>query len=214
MSLTRICILLGTLCRLLKWITNQIMKRFILFTILFIFVLQAYAQSYVDLGLPSGTLWKDINEDGGLYTHEQAMSKYGFNSLPSIEQLIELRDSCHWVRTDSGYIVYGPNNNYICMPLTGYWHCVYWKDRSGGKDYYGSIWSSDQYYWSRSELGALYLAYSIGDYEHDGYVSVWGDKACDRRAVRLVKGAHTSWFVDLGLPSGTLWKNRNEKDIE
>ena len=37
---------------------------------------------YVDLGLPSGTLWKDKNEEGGFYTYDQAVSKFG-NKLPT-----------------------------------------------------------------------------------------------------------------------------------
>ena len=43
---------------------------------------------YVDLGLPSGTLWKGKNE-GGWYTYEEAISMFG-NLLPTKEQFEEL----------------------------------------------------------------------------------------------------------------------------
>ena len=53
------------------------------------------AQGLVDLGLPSGTLWKDKNEEGGFYTYEQAMSKFG-DKLPTKEQFKELKNKCQW----------------------------------------------------------------------------------------------------------------------
>lgn len=49
------------------------------------------ADGYVDLGLPSGTLWKTENEDCGLVTYDKAYELYG-NSLPTYEQLKELND--------------------------------------------------------------------------------------------------------------------------
>ncbi|HJJ45480.1 MAG TPA: hypothetical protein O0Y17_00165 [Methanocorpusculum sp.] len=45
---------------------------------------------YVDLGLPSGTLWKDKNESGGFYTYDEAMKAFG-NNLPTMEQFEEPR---------------------------------------------------------------------------------------------------------------------------
>ena len=36
-------------------------------------------EGYVDLGLPSGTLWKAENEDCGLITYDQAINFYGRN---------------------------------------------------------------------------------------------------------------------------------------
>ena len=71
----------------------------------------ALPQGYVDLGLPSGTLWKDQNEIAGLYTYEQAMEKFG-NELPTKEQLEELQTSCRWTWTGSSYRVEGPNGNH------------------------------------------------------------------------------------------------------
>lgn len=85
------------------------------------------AQGYVDLGLPSGTLWKDRNEDGGFFTYEQALNKFG-DKLPTKEQLKELRSKCQWTRIHNGdgmvvYKVVGPNGNFISLPGEGYCDC-------------------------------------------------------------------------------------------
>ena len=48
------------------------------------------SQGYVDLGLPSGTLWGTTNEDG-LYDYDSAVKKFG-SKLPMKEQLVELKE--------------------------------------------------------------------------------------------------------------------------
>ncbi len=75
---------------------------------------------YVDLGLPSGTKWKSLNEGGNnaLYTYNEATSKFG-NKLPTQEQYVELKNQCTWTYTGSGYKVVGPNGNSIYFPLAG-----------------------------------------------------------------------------------------------
>ncbi len=96
------------------------------------------AQGWVDLGLPSGTLWKDKNEEGGFYTYNQAMDKFG-NSLPTKEQFEELKSFCRWTWRGNGYDVVGPNGNLIVLPAAGFsaWN-VY--DNNGGS--IGTYWSS------------------------------------------------------------------------
>ena len=56
-------------------------------------VAPAIPAGYVDLGLPSGTLWKEQNEIDGFCTYEQAMALFG-NDLPTKEQWEELILSC------------------------------------------------------------------------------------------------------------------------
>lgn len=94
------------------------------------------AQGWVDLGLPSGTLWKDKNEEG-LYTFDEAMTRYGSN-LPTKEQLEELINSCRWAWQYGGYKVVGPNGNSILLSATG------WRRREGSVYSVGSLGS----YWS------------------------------------------------------------------
>ena len=84
------------------------------------------ADEYVDLGLPSGTLWKAQNEPCGLITHDKAMYMYG-NNLPTKEQCEELINSCVWTWKGDGYNVMGPNNKTIFFAMgkgkkkSGYW---------------------------------------------------------------------------------------------
>lgn len=98
-------------------------------------------QGYVDLGLPSGTLWKDTNEGevNCRYTYDAAMNKFG-NELPSKEQLIELKEKCIWLWINGSYKIIGVNGNYIMLPAYG-------RQESGEKTAidegkYGAYWSS------------------------------------------------------------------------
>ena len=76
------------------------------------------AIGYVDLGLPSGTLWKSTNEDCGLITFDKAYNFYG-SSIPTKEQWEELRDNCLWVWRQNGYNVKGRNGESIFLPAAG-----------------------------------------------------------------------------------------------
>ena len=80
----------------------------------------------VNLGLPSGTLWYEINEEKTgdkndlyqyVYAYDDAVTLYG-NNLPSEKQWEELRDRCRWAWAGSGYIV-SSNGNFIYLPAAG-----------------------------------------------------------------------------------------------
>lgn len=95
------------------------------------------AQGLVDLGLPSGTLWKDSNEPGGHYSYEEAISRFG-KKLPTKEQWQELIEKCCWTESGSYYKATGPNGNSIFLPShTRFRECEGWLN--GGEGYY---WSS------------------------------------------------------------------------
>ena len=92
---------------------------------------------YIDLGLPSGTLWADTNEEG-YYTFDEAVSKYGGN-LPTYEQFKDLKDHCQLEWTGNGYEITGPNGNTMVLPAAGFIGC------NGGVfcvDSLGRYWSS------------------------------------------------------------------------
>lgn len=72
---------------------------------------------YVDLGLPSGTLWKNQNEQG-LYDYDKAIRTFG-NKLPTLKQWEELFDECVWMWKENGYKVIGPNHNSIMLMVSG-----------------------------------------------------------------------------------------------
>ncbi len=131
------------------------------------------AQGFVDLGLPSGTLWKDKNEDGGFYTYEQALNKYGSN-MPTKEQFEELKDKCRWSWTGNGYSVTGPNGNSIVLPASGVRSCdgsVYGVGTLG--DYWSSTPKDSDFAWDL-------------DF-HSGGVYVSNNRRCYGHSVRLVQ---------------------------
>lgn len=81
------------------------------------------AQGYVDLGLPSGTLWKDRNECG-FYDYDEAIQLFG-DTLPTKEQFQELIDYCQWTwggwgNTPAHYTVTGPNQSSVIFTIEGY----------------------------------------------------------------------------------------------
>jgi len=130
---------------------------------------------YVDLGLPSGTLWKSANEEGGFYTYEQALAKFG-NSLPTKEQMEELKNSCTWTWTGKGYKVVGPNGKFIVLPAAGFQQCGDYGSDIDTIDT-GSFWTSNT-----SESGSAWI---IGFSQ----IKVWMGSAarCSGRSIRLVK---------------------------
>ena len=92
---------------------------------------------YTDLGLPSGTIWKNFNATG-FYTYDEAVSKFG-NRLPTKEQWDELKAECQWTWNGSGYKVTGPNGNSIFLPAAGEKDL---NDSISEIGTYGNYWSS------------------------------------------------------------------------
>lgn len=118
---------------------------------------------YVDLGLPSGTKWRDHNETG-YYTYNQAIS-YG-SKLPTKAQWNELKNLCTWRWTGSGYMVTGLNGNYIILPADG---CTI----NGTIQQYGT---SGNYRTSDKidNDNAWYLYFSSSSISFSGYSSHYG----------------------------------------
>lgn len=127
---------------------------------------------YVDLGLKSGTLWKENNESG-FYTYDEAMARFG-KKLPTLQQWEELENKCKWKRNGSRYRVTGPNGNSITLPAAGSHDCL------GAVAYvgqFGSYWSSTP---DNSEL-IWYLATSPNG------VGMLSTPGCNGHSVRLVQ---------------------------
>lgn len=100
--------------------------------------LKAIPEGYVDMDLPSGTLWKERNESG-FYSFAEASAFFG-DSLPDETQYRELKNACDWSWTGSGYRVTGPNGNSIYFPASG------WRWSTGSVSNEGT----HGYYWSSS----------------------------------------------------------------
>lgn len=136
-------------------------------------------KGYVDLGLPSETLWKERNEKG-FYLYSQAISQFGEN-LPTKEQFEELRDYCQWIWEEDGYTFKGPNGNSIFLPAKGYREC-------DGNVVHLMGWHNELvkfgYYWSSTPGGldcAKYLLFVPGS------VNIRTHYRCCGCSVRLVK---------------------------
>ena len=161
---------------------------------------------YVDLGLPSGTKWSNVNEDG-FYTFDVAVSKFDSN-LPTIKQWEELCHECEWKWSETGgYRVTGPNGKSITLPAAGFRNCNGSVRDVGSNGNYGSSTAD-------GSDGAWYLGFDSGD------VFVYGNLRCHGLSVRLVRQAgqyvearEAGQYVDLGLPSGTKWSNVNEDGL-
>lgn len=136
-------------------------------------------EGYVDLGLPSGTLWKTTNEPNpadtnDFYTFDEAVATFG-DKMPTKLQINELIEKSQWSFDEDNNIATatGPNGNTLVLPLQGKRAC------SGnilGVGYNGSYWSKtplDDEYAFRMDLGG-------------GSVYVYDGKRCAGASVRLV----------------------------
>lgn len=113
------------------------MKRILFILALVMSAIGVMAQEYVDLGLPSGTLWKTTNEQGILFTYEDAERLFG-DQLPTREQLAELAGFCEVTPVRGFFRFTGPNGNYILMPASGYRE---WRGIVYGVGKTGTYWS-------------------------------------------------------------------------
>jgi hypothetical protein len=128
---------------------------------------------YVDLGLPSGTLWKRQNEYG-FYTYEQALNRFG-NKLPERHHFLELINECTWIWMDDyGYKVVGPNGNSITLPAAGFRNCDGDVHHVGAG---GNYWSSTPF---DSDSAWSFIFNSSGVYMNLDY-------HCNGLSVRLVQ---------------------------
>lgn len=152
------------------------MKKILVMMVLGLVCMGVGAEKYVDLGLPSGTLWKSTNEQGSLLTYEEAERLYG-EKLPTREQLAELAGFCE-IKVEKGFFRFtGPNGNYILMPAFGYreWRGIIY---SVGES--GSYWSRTP---SHNDNEYYYLSiYSSGDW----YVGGTSEPEISGHSVRLV----------------------------
>ena len=97
---------------------------------------------YVDLGLPSATLWKSSKEKG-FYDYDSALCYFG-DRLPSYEQFEELIKYCSWSWNGIGLEVTGNNGNSIFLEAAG------WRDQKGRVTLVGT----DGGYWSSTKKGS------------------------------------------------------------
>jgi len=128
----------------------------------------------VDLGLPSGTLWKHFNEEG-YYTYDEAVEKFGDN-LPTREQWEELKGMCKWKWKGNGYDVTGPNGHTIYLHAEG---C------RNGTEMFGV--GTFGVYWSNTYYGEEYASGNNGYRFDNNDISVYNYDRYYSLSVRLVR---------------------------
>lgn len=79
---------------------------------------------YIDLGLPSGTLWATQNAevDGKrFFSFQEAINIFGADHLPSRNNFDELAYYCNWKwnKRKKGYLIKSKNGNSIFLPADG-----------------------------------------------------------------------------------------------
>lgn len=130
---------------------------------------------FIDLGLPSGTKWRTLNEEG-LLTFDDAVATFG-KQLPSQKQFTELYEKCQWKELkDGGYKVIGPNGNFIIFPFTGYINCT---GEFRGENEMGDYWTSTPKKGSDESYRVAMMK--------DRGVKIVLHTRCYQRAVRLVE---------------------------
>ena len=130
---------------------------------------------FVDLGLPSGTLWK-ISNTKIFCTYDEALQAIG-GQLPTKEQFEELISQCDWTWLDSGgYLVKGKNGNSISLPANGQKYGDEVADARG----VGA-------YWSRTTKGEGELVYYM-EFTSERHEIDWTGKSGPFQcSLRLVK---------------------------
>ena len=144
---------------------------------------QTVPEGYVDLGLPSGTLWKASNESG-FYDYDAAVKKFGTN-LPSKKQWSELMNYCTWIWTGSGYKVFGHNGKSIVLSALGLLDCGGDEYDVGTTGYYSSSTPDGEEYEDETDAwyngNAWFLLFSADNVDLDE------NPRCFYVSVRLVK---------------------------
>ena len=140
-------------------------------------------QEFVDLGLPSGTLWAKHNvkiANKKHFTHSQAIkiAEYLHYNLPSKENFEELINLCKWKWMKlfgrvTGYKVTGPNGNYIFLSTAGF--CFGTSLLNAGS--YGYCWST--------RFSSSDRAYVLG-FSSNGKSMYYGSRYCGL-SIRLIK---------------------------
>ena len=179
---------------------------------------------FIDLGLPSGTLWSAQYEPCK-YSFNMAMMLYG-DAIPSKKQCKELINSCTWTAVKNkegkteGYIVTGKNGNSIYINR--------------------SFWSSTTDEFKMEKAWACFLSYHRYTIYHSNphsskpypetkvkyYAAIDLLYKADHHAVKLIDHVENKSknqylanipqnceleFIDLGLSSGTKWANKDSQ---
>ena len=99
----------------------------------------ADSDDYVDLGLPSGTLWQNHNQITPACTYADALQLES-GKLPTKAQYEELISNCEWSWSGSSYTITGPNGNSIVIYARG----KYYGKEHAEEGHIGTYWTSTE----------------------------------------------------------------------
>ena len=133
--------------------------------------------NYVDLGLPSGTLWAASNahlDECQFCTHKEAVEEFG-DKLPSDEAWLELLVNCRakWNKWRKGYTITGPNGNSIFLPANGIEGIL-------NKGFTGWYWSSTEIIQGKGEM----ITFDIDNKPRFPLVTAKENTCCSVRLIR------------------------------
>ena len=135
---------------------------------------------YVDLGLPSGTLWAADyvqSEYGGRdYMPYAKMQSKGYK-LPTYEQVKELFDCCKYKYDSNKIKLLGPNGNMLLF------------DTTGADTVYGMVYPENVYFWAKCNGESSDVNNAVYMYYEGGYVRIekLNEFPGNKLPVRLVK---------------------------
>jgi len=133
---------------------------------------QLKSEGFVDLGLPSGTMWAASDYSDSRYTFYEA-SRFG-NKLPSVQDFEELDRYCSWDWRGYGYKVTCRNGNSIFFKNNGFRNCEGNKHKTDSQGHY---WTSTKK--SGTSKGWFFRT-------GKGYRKVTDDNTCSEKTVHLI----------------------------
>lgn len=158
------------------------------------------ALDFVDLGLPSGTLWCKRAEKYSC-TYSEAINRYG-NNIPTSEQWTELLEQCEWEWIDNGewfeqdgerymssgecgYKIIGKNGKWIYIIANGYTDLT-------DRDYplnvaCGGIGGVGGYYYSMPNQGSNSKMECIFLREDNKGIREWDDLLSNRYSLNVIR---------------------------
>ena len=124
---------------------------------------------FVDLGLPSGTLWAKTFEKCNGERLYLSYDKAKTMNLPTLDQWEELKTECKWTMESGKIYCIGPNGNILCFTTTGYiqaketcictYQSLFWllnEDRGDNEIKAGNVYNTNGLYEYTSEYFSGY----------------------------------------------------------
>ena len=141
-------------------------------------------QGFVDLGLPSGTQWRGVNDRYMESFRYKANTGNDKINIPTYSQWVELIENCTWEKVPGGCVVTGRNNNSIFLPFDGQGNCI--DNKVIDKGNWGNYWSrtpSNQQIYEDCAYAFIFSSKMYGV----GKELLMLNTKCTKNSIRLIK---------------------------